>query len=130
MSEPVRQTADELLTIQQELIAREPLFHRPEHGTTREAFEAMTAEEFWETGASGRRYSREFVIDTVLQRYAGPYEDEWRTDDFHCQRIAPDLYLLTYTLYQGPRVTRRATLWRNRQGRWLAVYHQGTIVER
>jgi len=129
MTAPLRKTAADLLGIQDELIRHEPLFHRPEHGTTRAAFEAMTAEEFWETGASGRRYSREFVIDTVLQRYSGPYEDVWRTEDFYCQCIAPDHYLLTYTLHQGPRKTRRATLWRRQQGRWVAVYHQGTVVE-
>ncbi len=42
--EPKRQTAHELLAVQQELIDREPIFHRPEHGTTRRAFESMTAE--------------------------------------------------------------------------------------
>lgn len=128
--EPIRKTADDLLAVQQALIAREPIFHRPEHGTTREAFEAMTADDFWETGASGRRYSRDFVIDTVVKQYAEGYTDQWRAEDFYCQRVAPGLYLLTYTLHQGKRVTRRATLWRDEGTRWVIVYHQGTIVER
>lgn len=128
--EPERQTAPELQGIQRQLMDREPIFHRPEqHGTTRRDFEAMTAEEFWEVGASGRRYSREFVIDTLVRRYAEPHEDDWRTEDFYCQEIAPDLYLLTYTLHQGPRLTRRTTLWRRERGGWLAVFHQGTLVE-
>lgn len=33
---------------------RDPLAHRPEFGTTRADFEAMTAPDFWETGASAR----------------------------------------------------------------------------
>ncbi|HRV93637.1 MAG TPA: DUF4440 domain-containing protein [Anaerolineae bacterium] len=127
--EPRRQTAAELIAVQRELISREPIFHRPEHGTTREAFEAMTVQDFWEVGASGRRYSRAYVIDTLVQRYSAPHEDEWQTGDFYCQEIAPDNYLLTYTLHQGARVTRRATLWRRSQEGWMAVYHQGTIVE-
>src|SRR5262245_44008821 len=45
-----------------DLLQREPLFHRPEFGTTRPDFERMMAPEFWEVGASGRRYSREFVL--------------------------------------------------------------------
>ncbi len=126
---PERRTAPALLAIQDELIAREPLFHHPEHGTTREAFAAMTSEDFWETGASGRRYGRAFVIDTLVARYATPHDDDWRTEDFHCQQIAPDNYLLTYTLHQGARVTRRATLWRRTLQGWQAVYHQGTLVE-
>lgn len=129
MDDVTRQTPPELLDVQEELIRREPIFHRPELGTDREAFESMAAEEFWETGASGRRYSRKFVIDTVLERYSAPYDDQWKADDFYCQEIAPDNYLLTYTLYQGTRVTRRATLWRKLPDRWVIVYHQGTIVE-
>ncbi len=127
--EPKRQTAAELLAVQQELIDLEPIFHRPEHGTTRQAFESMTADEFWEVGASGRSYSREDVIDTLVQRYSAPHEDKWRTEDFYCQEIAPGHYLLTYTMHQGARVTRRTTIWRRSHESWVAVYHQGTMVE-
>ena len=75
------------------------------------------------------RYSREYVLDTLVQRYLEPHEDEWKADDFYCQEVAPENYLLTYTLRQGPRVTRRATIWRRTQRGWVIVYHQGTIVE-
>ena len=126
--EPTRKTRPDLIGIQKELIRREPIFHHPEHGTTRQAFEAITAEEFWETGASGRRYSRDYLIDTVLQRYAVAQQDPWETHDFYCQEISVDHYLLTYTLHQGPRVSRRATLWRRLEDRWVAVYHQGTLA--
>jgi len=34
-----------------ELMAREPLFHRKELGTSRMDFQAMTAPDFWEVGA-------------------------------------------------------------------------------
>lgn len=90
--EPERITDPKHLDVLRELEKREPIFHRPELGTTRRDFERMTEEDFWEVGASGRRY------------------------------------LLTYTLLQGERVTRRATLWRRRGGEWKIVYHQGTIV--
>lgn len=129
--EPKRQTPKTLFRIQQELIDREPIFHRPEHGYTRADFEAMTAEDFWETGASGQRYSREYVLDLLEQRYAkGQYNDDWKAEDFYCQEIAPDNYLLTYTLHQGERVTRRATLWRRTNKGWVIVYHQGTVAEK
>jgi len=29
----------------------------------------------------------------------------------------------------GPRITRRATLWRRTAGGWKVLYHQGTLVE-
>jgi hypothetical protein len=127
--EPARITEARLLATQKELADREPIFHRPEHGTTRSAFEAITDRDFWEVGASGRRYSRAHVLDTLEERYREPIQHQWETRDFFCQEIAPDNYLLTYTLLQGARVTRRATLWRRTAEGWKIVYHQGTIVE-
>ncbi|HWQ36545.1 MAG TPA: DUF4440 domain-containing protein [Blastocatellia bacterium] len=123
MTDPQRQD------VLKELMQREPIFHRPEFGTTRRDFENMMVPEFREVGASGRRYSREYVLDVLEQRYASPGEDQWETRDFHCLEIARDNYLLTYTLIQGERITRRATIWRRTASGWKIVYHQGTIVE-
>jgi hypothetical protein len=117
------------LDVLDELIKREPIFHRPEFGTTRQDFENMTIETFWEVGASGRRYSRKYVMDTLELQHSQPHEDIWETRDFHCLEIAPDNYLITYTLIQGERVTRRSTIWRRCVRDWKIVYHQGTIVE-
>ena len=113
-----------------ELSCREPIFHRPEFGTSRADFERMTTEAFWETGASGRRYSRKCVLDELEKRYSSPHEDIWETRDFHCRRLADDIYLLTYTLLQNhQRLTRRATIWQSTPEGWKIVYHQGTAVE-
>ena len=113
-----------------ELSSREPIFHRPEFGATRADFEATTAESFWEVGASGRRYSREFVLDALEQRFSAPHADVWETSDFHCQPLAEGVYLLTYTLIQDrKRVTRRATIWQRFEDGWKILYHQGTIVQ-
>lgn len=131
-SEPVTDrdlphTDPDLAEVLEKLRRREPIFHRPELGTTRADFEAMTAPDFWEVGASGQRYDREYVWSVLDERdrYA---EDPWRTSDFWCGRLGPDVYLLTYTLAQGTRLTRRSTVWERRDGRWLIRYHQGTLV--
>jgi hypothetical protein len=118
----------ELQNVLAELLQREPIFHRPEFGTTRTDYERMTVADFWETGASGKRYSRDVVLDTLERRHSQPHDDTWETSDFRCQEIAPHNYLLTYTLAQGARLTRRATLWRRVADEWKIVYHQGTIV--
>jgi hypothetical protein len=90
----------------------------------------MTAEDFWEVGASGRRYSRQFVLDELERRHAAPHEDELEAFGFHCRRLGEDTYLLTYTLRQpGERWTRRATIWRRVSQEWKIVYHQGTVVQ-
>jgi hypothetical protein len=122
-------TSPELLAVLEELKLLEPIFHHPEFGTRRRDYENMTDPEFWEVGASGRRYSREFVLDTLENRAPNPEEAAWQTHDFQCREIAADNYLITYTLHQGLRVTRRSTLWRRTSQGWKILYHQGTVVE-
>jgi hypothetical protein len=127
--EPKFETKPELCAVLEELIAREPIFHRPEFGSTRADFERMTADDFWETGASGRRYSRAAVLGVLEERLAAPQEDVWEAMEFHCRELAPDVYLLTYSLLQNQRKTRRATIWQRMPDGWKIVYHQGTIVQ-
>ena len=127
--EPQLVTESDHLSVLCELLQREPIFHRPEFGTTRKDFEKMTAPAFWEVGASGRRYSRQYVLDTLEKKYEKPTEHVWEIRDFHCLEIATDNFLATYTLVQGERVTRRSTIWRRTAEGWQIVYHQGTVVE-
>lgn len=126
--EPKLVTDPKLVPVLQELIKREPIFHRLEIGNTRADLENATDKDFWEVGASGRRYSREFVIDTVEKRGEDPGVEHLEPSDFHCLEIAPDHYLVTYTLLQGPRRTRRSTIWRRTEKGWKILYHQGTVV--
>ena len=129
-SEPVPATDPSLLDILNELTGREPIFHRAELGTKRSDFGKMTDAGFWETGASGKRYSREYVLDLLEQRHANGHDDQWETSEFRLQRLAEDVYLLTYTLLQDEtRKTRRATIWRLSLDGWKIVYHQGTLVQ-
>jgi hypothetical protein len=129
-SEPQFVTPPELKPVLEELSQREPIFHRPEFGTSRADFERMMVDDFWEVGASGARYSRQFALEELERRHAAPHEDIWETSDFCCRQLAPDVYLLTYTLIQQRvRRTRRCTVWKRTDDGWKIVYHQGTIVE-
>jgi hypothetical protein len=129
-AEPVLVTAPELLHVLDELIRREPIFHRREFGTTRADFEKMVCDDFWEVGASGRRYSKAYVLDTLEKRHSAPHEDVWEARDFFCKRLAQDIYMLTYTLVQdATRTTRRLTIWQHSASDWKIVFHQGTVVE-
>jgi hypothetical protein len=112
-----------------ELREREPIFHRPESGAGPADGERITEETFWEIGASGQRYSREDVLDTLAGRQAHPPKETWRTEAFECHPLAPGLYLLSYTLWQEEeRGSRRTTLWRRTVDGWKAVFHQGTLL--
>ena len=113
----------------EELRRREPIFHRPEYFGSRAAVEKATAADFWEIGASGRRYSRAYVLETLAARAEEPVEDEFEARDFHCRGLGAEVYLLTYTLLQGERLTRRATIWRRTPEGWQILFHQGTVVE-
>jgi hypothetical protein len=126
---PRLMTDPTLAKVLNELRQREPIFHHPEFGTTRQDFEQMMDPDFWEVGASGRRYSREYVLDTLERRAQNPTEEAWETQDFQCLELGAKTYLLTYTLIQGERVTRRSTIWRSTELGWQILYHQGTIVE-
>jgi hypothetical protein len=129
--EPHLVTDPALAEILAQLIRREPIFHRPEFGTTRADFENMTTQDYWEVGASGRRYSRSYVLDMLEKRFQQDQSgDIWETSEFYCKRVSNDVYLLTYTLLQqGARKTRRSTIWHQTAEGWKIVYHQGTIVQ-
>ncbi len=111
---PTLPTDPALLRVLEELISREPIFHHPELGTTRTDFENMTTADFWEVGASGRRYSREDVLTELERRQQVQHVDVWEAAGFHCRELAKDVYLLTYTLLQhNERLTRRSTIWQD-----------------
>lgn len=133
--EPVLTTEDSLLPILDQLREREPVFHRRELVSNRAEFERETSEDFWEVTASGLRLSRELVWRVLAERFSGSPVDvfvseNWETRDFHLRRIASDTYLLTYTLEQNERVTRRLTVWQgNPESGWKILFHQGTVAQ-
>lgn len=115
-------TVPELLPVLEELRRREPIFHTP-------AFPTAMAPDYWEVGASGRRYSRDFILRFLQEN---PPVDAasagWRSSNHSVRRLGLDTYLFTYTLCQRDRVTRRATIWQDAPEGWRILYHQGTIV--
>jgi hypothetical protein len=119
----------ELKSILEELRCREPIFHRAAFGKNAAEFGRRMDPSYWEVGASGRRYSKEFILQG-LEQYP-PVDAEaagWTCSDFGLRALGPDTYLLTYTLDQADRLTRRATIWRLTEDGWQILYHQGTIV--
>jgi hypothetical protein len=129
-TDPVLVTEPALLGVLDELISREPIFHRPELGSTRAHFENMTMADFREVGASGRRYGREDIWSELERRQRVQAADVWEATGFHCRELAQEVYLLTYTLLQHKkRKARRSTIWQRTQEGWKIVFHQGTIVQ-
>jgi hypothetical protein len=130
--------AETEIDILAQLTAREPIFHRLEHLEgrlpTRADFEVMAAPGFFEIGASGRVYTRDFILDTLEQRHRTPGSepDLWNASDFRLRRLSTDTWLISYLLEQqlpsGPRLTRRSTLWQQTSRGWQILFHQGTLA--
>lgn len=122
-------TRSNLRPILDELTLREPVFHRKAFGTSRDDFERATAPHYWEVGASGRRYSRQFILDELEK--TPPVDAErsgWQAYDAALQQLGANTYLMTYSLRQIERLSRRATIWRRNSDGWRILYHQGTLA--
>ena len=118
-----------LKQILDELRSREPIFHTERFGRSLEDFERSTAPDFWEVGASGCRYSRDFILgmrsrETLVDADAAG----WKASGFGLRQLGSDTFLLTYTLDQQGRMTRRSTIWQRTSEDWRILYHQGTVV--
>ena len=122
-------TDPDLLPVLDELRHYEPIFHTQEFGLTAAVHDHRMAPDYWEVGASGRRYSRESILHHLTQN--PPIDAQlagWKTSDHALRKLGPDTYLLTYTLLQADRLTRRATVWCSTPQGWTILFHQGTIV--
>jgi hypothetical protein len=100
-----------------------------EFGTSTADYEQCTATDYWEVGASGRRYSRDFILRNLYDKPpAFANSLGWESWDHALRRLGPDTHLITYVLQQGDRLTRRATIWQSTPDGWRILYHQGTVV--
>lgn len=110
-----------------ELRQYEPVFHTEQTRPPVREFTDVLAPEFREVGASGRQYSREYVLSVLTSRPAD--NQSMAVCDFSCSTLTETLFLVTYTLKQSNRTTRRSSIWRrDPDGAWRIVHHQGTIV--
>lgn len=129
MMEPILLIEKQLQPLLSVLKTLEPLIYAANAGKTRDYFEALLAEDFWEVGASGLRYSRDYVLGELEKRQQNPREEAWHTSGEHVQQLSETYFLFTYTLHQPTRLSRRASIWRREGGRWQLGYHQGTVVQ-
>jgi len=95
-----------------------------------ESLHALLADDFVEFGSSGLIFDRAAVIATLPSQPAF----ESRVDDFVARSLSPEVALTTYRLSTWPisggqaKVTLRSSVWVHREGRWMLVFHQGTLA--
>ena len=84
--------SSKLLAILTELKQLEREFHYPAYGKTKADLEEFMDDGFWEVGASGRLYGKEFVLDCLVKRSQASCAVE--TKDFNCFEISAGCYLI------------------------------------
>lgn len=116
--------------LQQELRDLEESHLRFDVRSSAESMGALLADEFIEFGSSGRILDRTAVLASI----SGNAACQFRVDSFAVRALAPGIALTTYRLSawtdseSQARVTLRSSVWVHRAGRWLLVFHQGTVA--
>ena len=100
----------------------------PEIRRSPEQLARLLADDFQEFGGSGRVFDKGQIIDALQNQ---PAVQLW-LDEFQVRCLAPDVALVTYRgncKFPGSdnvSHSLRSSIWRNREGRWEVVFHQGT----
>jgi len=101
---------------------------RPDIRSSPGAMQLLLAEEFVEFGSSGRVFDRAAVIAAL----PGEPDFKSRIDDFVIRVLSSEVAVTTYRLSAWStsggqvRVTLRSSVWTQRDGQWVLVFHQGT----
>lgn len=88
----------------------------------------LLAEDFREFGSSGRVFDKA----NILNELANESEATLALSDFACERLSPEVALVTYrsqrTDVVGIRNALRSSVWILRDGGWRMLFHQGTRI--
>lgn len=90
---------------------------------------ALLAPEFMEFGASGRVFDRDGIIAVLA---AEPARVARQARGFKVRLVAPGAALTTWRVQRDDGIeTLRSSVWQQQaDGRWLMVFHQGTLAAR
>lgn len=85
-----------------------------------EKLNELIANDFVEFGSSGRVYTKEDILKYL------PIEEhlDLTVEDFIVKELAQNVMLATYRL----KGCLRSSIWKNTNGKWQMVFHQGTRV--
>jgi ribonuclease HI len=88
------------------------------------SYEAVLQESFHETGASGRSWTRE----SILEALGGAEVSDVPIERFEIEALSESVVLATYDT-GGDRPARRASIWVQDGGQWRLRFHHGTPFE-
>jgi hypothetical protein len=89
----------------------------------------LLAPEFMEFGASGRVFDRDGILAVLA---AEPARQARQARGFKVRLVAPGAALTTWRVQRDDGIeTLRSSVWQQQaDGRWLMVFHQGTLAAR
>jgi hypothetical protein len=87
-------------------------------------------DEFVEFGSSGRVYDKAEIISALAKEQDQEPDGQISARDFRLRMLSDEVALITYRTDRDSRDRRfsslRSSIWKNQNGRWRMVFHQGT----
>jgi hypothetical protein len=87
---------------------------------------ALLAPEFVEFGASGRVFDRDAIVASLASESSHVLRE---VRAFKARLLAPGAAFTTWRVKRDDGIeTLRSSIWQQRDGQWLMVFHQGTLA--
>ena len=105
---------------------------KPEVRKSKERLNELIADDFLEIGASGSNFNKEDILNELPDQS----EINFLMQDFNTIEISPDTILATYQvekiiLESDEKIkSARSSIWKNKDGNWQIIFHQGTTFDK
>jgi hypothetical protein len=103
--------------------------HEPDVRSDAGRLDELLDPDFVEFGASGRRWDRASIMESLLAEPVSEQGDIIEATDVAARRLADDVVLVTYTTQTPERRALRSSIWRRTDERWRMYFHQGTVTD-
>jgi len=105
---------------------------QPEVRKSSDRLDELLADNFLEIGASGRNYNKQDILNELPEQY----EIKFTLKNFNTIEISPDTILATYQVEKEIPCSNekifssRSSIWKNKDGNWQMIFHQGTNMDK
>ena len=96
----------------------------PEVRKSKDLLDIYISDDFMEFGSSGKVYNKEEIISSL------PVEKHRKIEvlNFQINELAENVILATYISLENGISTLRSSIWKNTNGCWKMLFHQGTRI--
>ena len=103
---------------------------KPEVRSSTKDLDLLLADDFMEFGSSGEIYNKKMILER-LPKDTEISPVQFEVSDFQVKELSENVVLATFKTSKispdNNRLTAlRASIWRNTNGNWQIIYHQGT----